>query len=366
MLVVFRADASLSIGSGHIMRCLALADRLREVGSECHFIVRQNSGDRTDEIRRRGHIVHRLPADRCHESQAMSPPSKSPWLSCSWEEDAEQVYSITHSIQPDWLVIDHYGLDSQWESVFRKCGARILVIDDLANRPHCSDLLLDQNLGREQKDYVFLTPGHCKHLIGPLYALLKPEFAALRDESVNRRKSSNGDFAHILISMGGVDSDNLTCEVLDSLDSVEFSKPVHLTIIMGAGSPHLDSVIQRASELASFSSDVLTNITDMCERMAVADLAIGAAGGTAWERCCLGLPSIIVVAAENQRPGARALASVGAAHVIEDPELICSELPELIEDLAIPARLAAMSERASNVCDGRGVFKVASAMVFPE
>jgi len=357
MRVAFRVDASLQIGSGHVMRCLTLADALRAIGATCHFLSRGHAGHLLDLIRRRGHVAHELPivsglADADGTAHAR-------WLGCDWRTDADQSAAVLDGLAADWLVVDHYALDARWEEAMTRPGRCLMAIDDLADRRHACELLLDQNLGRQPGDYAGLVPAACQVLAGPRYALLRPEFAALRPRSLARRRQA--ELKHVLVSMGGVDQDNATGRVLDVLRGCDLPDGFRLTVIMGGKAPWLDAVRAQAGQMP-WPADVLVDISDMAVRMMEADLAIGAAGGTAWERCCLGLPALMIVLADNQWPGARALAASGAAWLVGTPEDIVAELPAQIAHLRNAATLAGMSGHASAVTDGEGLARVMSMM----
>jgi UDP-2,4-diacetamido-2,4,6-trideoxy-beta-L-altropyranose hydrolase len=276
-----------------------------------------------------------------------------------WQEDARQTLDALKAWKPDWLVVDHYALDAKWERALADAAGKIMVIDDLANRPHECELLLDQNLGRVASDYDGLLPAECQRLIGPRYALLRPEFAALREQSLSRR--SNPELKRILISLGGVDRTNVTGRVLEALSESALPRSTELDIIMGAAAPYLDDVRQQTARLP-FKATVSVNVKDMAQRMCLADLAIGAAGSTSWERCCLGLPAILMVLAENQVPGAKALEAAGAAKMIGVPALVATMLPSIFAALSNTTWLIRMSKAAANITDGQGVFSVVSIM----
>ncbi|MGP9664678.1 UDP-2,4-diacetamido-2,4,6-trideoxy-beta-L-altropyranose hydrolase [Halomonas sp. AOP22-C1-8] len=353
-MVAFRADASLQIGSGHVMRCLTLAAALREQGAECHFLCREHPGHLIEMIEARGFTAHRLPMVHqdgvaVQESDVQS--GHAHWLGASWQADAKACRSLLVHLAPDWLVVDHYALDAQWEAVVLPKPTRLMVIDDLADRPHRAALLLDQNLGRDIIDYADLVPVNCQVLAGPQFALLRPEFASLRDVSLARRRQ-HPQFRRLLISLGGVDKDNVTGQVLSALRDCELPPILNIEVVMGAIAPWLDDVKARAAEL-DCQVEVVVNVTDMAQRMANADLAIGAAGSTTWERCCLGLPTLMIVLAQNQWPIAQALAKTGGA--------ICLGTPDRMDDLA--TKLTAMSSKdmlhtmslaAETVTDGKG------------
>ncbi|MDK9557271.1 UDP-2,4-diacetamido-2,4,6-trideoxy-beta-L-altropyranose hydrolase [Marinobacter sp. M216] len=356
--VVFRVDASLEIGSGHVMRCLTLAAALAEKGARCTFVMRELPGSLAVMVGGRGHEVRMLPEREAPNSESL--PGHAGWLRTDWETDAADTIAEIRDARPDWLVVDHYALDARWEQALADSAESLLVIDDLADRPHVCDVLLDQNLGRSQSDYDGLLPTDAGQLIGPRYALLRPEFAQKRARSLARRRS--GDVKTILVSMGGVDSENVTGDVLRALDSVEELASCHVTVVMGGGSPHAEEISGLVQRM-HLRARVMVNVGDMASLMSDADLAIGAAGGTAWERCCLGLPSLLIVMAANQKPGTDALDRAGAALAIGDRRHISKTLAGAVGSLLDPVELRAMSDRAASLCDGEGVRRVVAQML---
>lgn len=359
MSVAFRVDASLDIGTGHVMRCLTLAGALAASGAECRFICRQPPGHLIEHIRNKGYRIDTLlPAGTSMlamrgESQPRSYPPHADWLGCPWKTDAAETRAILSQDEPDWLVVDHYALDARWEQALQGSYKKLMVIDDLADRPHACDLLLDQNLGREPGDYEALTPAHCKRLIGPRYALLRPEFAALREYSLQRRQQPA--LKRLLITMGGVDQPNATGKVLEALKTCPLPSDCQITVVMGASAPWLEQVRSLAATMP-WTTTVRVSISDMAQVMADSDLAIGAAGATSWERCCLGVPTVVLVLAENQRSIAQALSDAGAALLIDAETFKNQALitPELFELQA----LGAMSEAAAAITDGLGVTRI--------
>jgi UDP-2,4-diacetamido-2,4,6-trideoxy-beta-L-altropyranose hydrolase len=361
MKFAFRADASICIGSGHVMRCLTLADSLKARGHESLFLTRPHAGHLADHIRDRGHTVVLLPVEG--DAQCEPDPDGPPhadWLGGPWTGDATASLAALKDIAPDWLVVDHYALDARWEALLAPACGRMLVIDDLADRPHACDMLLDQNLGRRAADYEALLPAGCITLVGQQFALLRPEFRALRAASLARREAPV--LRRILVAMGGIDKDDATSAVLDGLDAASLPAGVGVTVISGRDAPWLDKVRGRAARMR-LPTEVLAGVRDMAEHMVQADLAIGAAGGTAWERCCLGLPSIVVVLAENQRPGAEALARAGVAWVLDAVAGVPRALPGLLAAVAVPASLAQTARRAAGITDGRGAERVCERLL---
>ena len=373
--IAFRTDASLQMGSGHVMRCLTLADALRAKGAQCHFISRAHPGHLMEVIRQRGYTVSSLvtavpqaqaaiknSAVTVQESQQnqQHEPAHAAWLSNTWQTDAQETAAVLASLQPDWLVVDHYALDQRWEDALAADCRQLLVIDDLADRPHRCDLLLDQNLGRQPQDFAALVPTHCQVLTGPHYALLRPEFAALRPYSLQRRQAQPF-LRQLIITMGGVDQPNATGKVLQALKTSALPQEIRITVVMGLTAPWLQSVRELAAQMP-WPTEVVVNVNDMAQRMADSDLAIGAAGSTSWERCCLGLPTLMVVLAENQQLGAQSMEAAHAARLIGAVSDIATQLPLAVAELIESERQGRMSLAASAVADGRGVEKVLSAM----
>lgn len=361
--VAFRADASVRIGTGHVMRCLTLADQLARQGHECCFVCRAHPGHLGDLIAGKGHdliLLPLAPAEGESRMESGSSDDYAQWLGATSQDDARQTREAIATWKPDWLVVDHYALGAEWERILANVVGNIMVIDDLANRAHECALLLDQNLGRVASDYDELLPMDCQRLIGPRYALLRPEFAEHREQSLKRREHQA--LKRILISLGGVDRTNVTGQVLDALAESTLPASTELDIIMGAAAPYLDEVRQQAARLP-FKARVSVNVTDMAERMCLADLSIGAAGSTSWERCCLGLPTVLVVLAENQAAGAKALEASGAAVVIGDQKQLETTFSSVLAYRTDASQLHRMSIAAAATTDGNGALGVVQTLV---
>jgi UDP-2,4-diacetamido-2,4,6-trideoxy-beta-L-altropyranose hydrolase len=358
--VVFRADASLEIGSGHVMRCLTLAEALQAQGAECHFLCREHPGHLCEVIEARGFTVHRLPLE---ENTAETDTEDNPepehdhahWLGARWAQDAAACRAILTELAPAWLMVDHYALDHRWETAVLDglpgSAPRLLVIDDLADRRHIADLLLDQNLGRQVEDYRGLVTEACRVLAGPRYALLRPEFREWREASLIRR-AREPRLQRLLINLGGVDKDNVTGQVLDALSACDLPEGLKISVVMGAAAPWRESVTAQASQMPC-PTEVVVSVSDMARRMAEADLAIGAAGSTSWERCCLGLATLMVVLADNQLQIADAIAENGASTTLDLSELKASLVAKLAA-LSAPGVLTTMSQQAADLVDGQG------------
>ncbi|WP_420848687.1 UDP-2,4-diacetamido-2,4,6-trideoxy-beta-L-altropyranose hydrolase [Pseudomonas silesiensis] len=362
--VAFRVDASLQIGTGHVMRCLTLADALKLQGSECQFICREHPGNLIDHILSKGFQVHVLPLkgpttanlSDVSVSPAEPQPAHATWLGSTQEEDADKCTAILSEQIFDWLIVDHYALDARWETALKAHYQKLMVIDDLADRPHQCDLLLDQTFGRDSNDYTPWVPDTCTLLCGSEYSLLRPEFAALRCYSLQRRR--DWKLEHLLITMGGVDKDNATGQILEALKSTKLPDNCHITVVMGATAPWLEDVRLQALQMP-WPTTVKAGISDMAQLMADSDLAIGAAGATSWERCCLGLPTLMLVLAANQRKVAHGLEHAGAVQVLQGPEEISTRLPHLLNELvSSPCLRERMSRAATEIADGHGVASI--------
>ena len=359
---MFRVDASLRIGNGHLMRCLTLAEELRAQGAECLFICRKHEGNLLDRIEKQGYQVRALTgADNevFYRSQR-AVPAHADWLGTDWGSDAAETLQALSGEVADWLVVDHYALNWRWEQALRVACRSLMVIDDLADRRHDCDLLLDQNLGRKGEDYDGLIPAGTVRLIGPSNALLRREFAGLREASLSARQLPQ--LKRILVTMGGVDKDNATGQALTALSACLLKPELQITVVMGPKAPWLRQIQEQAEQM-NCATRVLVDVKDMAQLMAESDLAIGAAGGTAWERCCLALPSIVCVLAENQLQGGRALQQAGAAILIQGLKELPAVMGEILRSGHGSAMLRRMSLAAAGVTDGSGAESVSRRML---
>lgn len=293
--VLFRTDASIEIGSGHLMRCLTLADQLRNEGAEVAFVCRDLPGGMFDLLHARGYRFARLP---------MAAADKVPQPS-----DAVETIKAARQLFPggtDWLVVDHYRLDAEWERLLRPHTKRLMVIDDLANRFHDCDLLLDQNYYRDmERRYRGLVPEQCISLLGPKYVLLRPEFAQARQKLGVR----DGNVRRILVFFGGSDPTNQTQKAVEALRLLG-RWDIEVDVVVGSANPHCDAVQTMCGELPNVAFH--RQVSNMAELISNADLGIGAGGAAMWERCYLGLPTLTVVFAANQERTTEDVAEIGA------------------------------------------------------
>ncbi len=348
--ITFRVDASFSLGFGHLSRCLVLADAFVRLGAKCVFLTRLRGGPFISEIERKGHKVLLLP-QRADDNS---------FFGVTEEQEVEDVLEALETLcrVPDWLVVDHYGATEMWHRAVRKNCKRLMVIDDLADRAIDADLILNQNLYANPSAYRGLSKGACL-LAGAAYSLLRPEFQLERPNALARRRSPG---RRVLVSLGGGDPSGMTVPIVSALTDDTPLNATSLCIVLGLGAASCMPVVEKLLQGSPGDHRVVFNAQNMAVLMAESDLCIGAAGSSAWERCCLGLPSLTFVFAENQFQAARALSKIGAT--IEMNSNTLPMLRPLIDELLLdPARLRDMGERAAGVTDGHGVERVMQSML---
>lgn len=358
MKILFRTDASTIIGLGHVMRCLTLAKKLRENGAECVFACREYEGNYFKEINKNNFHVYALPSNynkKVNKLNIKIKGNKNPSISYQGDYDANETKLVVNQIYYDWIIVDHYALDKNWERKIKPLCKNLMVIDDLANREHDCNLLLDQNLGRVKKHYQNLVPNDCKILLGPKFALLRPEFNLLRKQSLIRRKVPK--LKNLIITFGGSDPKNISEKVLKMLVNVPLAYDHQISIIFGPYAPWKEN-IKSLSKTLPINIVIKENVRNMAEIMSKSDLAIGAAGSTSWERCTLGLPSIVCAFADNQTFILDELNSNGISKVFFVDDKL-DNLRKIILDLMDnPKELLKMVENSSNITDGLGSERV--------
>jgi UDP-2,4-diacetamido-2,4,6-trideoxy-beta-L-altropyranose hydrolase len=280
------------------MRCLTLAEELRDSGAEVSFISRMHPGNLNELIREKGFSCHELPGAptvESNEQYVQDPRSEyASWLGVSQQQDARETIEAVGATQADWLIVDHYGLDKEWERLLRPHAAKIMVIDDLADRRHDCDLLLDQNFFIDGgKRYDKLISPSCTRLLGPKYALLRKEF---REARTNLRERT-GEVKRVLVFLGGGDPENITELAIEALSDAELLN-LQADVVIGSQNPHREKIEKLVQARPRTTLHIQAN--NMAELMCTADLAIGAGGSTTWERLYLGLPSIAIPIAKNQ------------------------------------------------------------------
>lgn len=352
MRVFIRVDASTQIGLGHLIRCRTLAVELRARGAEVQFICRAHPGHATRALEEKGFQAILLPPPQTGES---SLTGYAAWLGVPQERDAAETLEAIGATTADWVIVDHYGLDAQWERIVRARAHRIMVIDDLANRTHDCDLLLDQNFGADAPGrYDGLAPTACRLFLGPRYALLSPEYREFKPRVRSKVE-------RVLLTFGSADVHNATGLALEALSSQDLAH-LHVDVVVGSANPHRTPIVALAERRGRVTVyDPRPQLADLIDG---ADLAIGAGGGTTWERLCLGLPTLVVSIADNQVPSSLALAEAGFISYAGALEaLTVDEVRSQIVQLANnPERLQAMSALGPGLVDGTGALRMVEAL----
>ncbi len=354
MNVVFRTDATSRIGTGHFMRCLTLAEELQHHGVQIRFASRDLPQYLRDMLETKGMELASL------ESDATPYPAgdlaHSHWLNASQAQDAQATKQALSGREWDWLIVDHYALDARWENALRPSAGHIMAIDDIADRYHDCDVLLDQNLYADmQERYAGKVPAQCRQLLGPRYALLRDEFR----ESRKQARQRTGPVKRILVFFGGMDADNYTGRAIEALAGLEVGA-WQVDVVIGMQHPCREQ-IEKLCESHGYHCHVQTK--RMAELMAHADLAIGAGGSAMWERCCLGLPALSVCVADNQRRQIADAAEQGLIYSLSGDNELTSALWGHISSLLENEPLRKLISRvAMQEVDGLGVNRVAAAL----
>lgn len=318
---IFRCDASPEIGGGHVLRCLTLADALKEKGYLCAFASDPATAAYMPLIKQKGYAL---------------------------TQDGEN--------NTDLLIVDHYGLDAEYEKNHRP-KKRVIVIDDLANRKHDCDILIDQTLNRDPLDYKNLVSENCRVLAGTEYALLRPQFSSARENSLKRRDALNGKVERIFVFTSSMDKDDIAGKIISALSG--YGRKLSIDIVLGGRALYLENV-RNLTAASRHALTVHTDIDDMAGMMAAADIAIGAGGTTSWERCCMGLPALVFEIADNQKT---IISNLGKAGAVRDlggiadinEETLCPALKDLDDN---PQKVVEMSKAARTICDGQGTHRV--------
>jgi UDP-2,4-diacetamido-2,4,6-trideoxy-beta-L-altropyranose hydrolase len=331
--ILFVVDAGLRVGGGHVMRSLTLAGALEAEGAACVFVS---------------------PPEAAAVLDIFAP--RTARLAAASTEPRDLAQAVGGA-DFEAVVYDHYGLQAADHRAMAH-GRPALVIDDLADRPLGAELVLDSGPGRKAADYDGLIPDEARLLLGPAFAPVRPQFAALREKALAWRGEP---VQRILVSLGLTDLGGVTARVIERL------RPrigdAGLDVVLGTSAPSLPGLSKVARRDPRLSLHVDT--PHMARLTAEADIAVGAAGSSTWERCTLGLPSLMLILAENQRAAAGTLAERGAALVVDlaAPDFEARfdrALTRLMIDADLRRSLAAAS---AELCDGRGAERGAAAFL---
>ncbi|MCT2536289.1 UDP-2,4-diacetamido-2,4,6-trideoxy-beta-L-altropyranose hydrolase [Aquibacillus koreensis] len=341
MNIFIRTDGSNQIGTGHVMRCLVLASELCNVNVNVNvsFICRSLTGNLVDYIEDNGFKVYKLP-DPWHKNKKDKDCSHLEWLRQNWTTDAKQTMEVlTKEPKVDWLILDHYSFDQNWESAVQTCVDKLMVIDDLANRLHDCHLLLDQNLYRNRRGrYGHKISDSVITLLGPKYLLLRSEF---KNKELNRKRT--GSVERILVSFGGADPTNETLKVLRAINQINRTE-ISIDVVLGHSSQHYQMVRDYCQTMKQVTLHF--QIDYIAKLMSKADLAIGAGGSTTWERCYLCLPTITIETADNQSEILTYLDELGAIRHLGVNQMVSEEkiVDTLNNIISCPIVIQKMSE----------------------
>jgi len=354
MNYLFRVDASSVMGIGHFMRCLTLALEIKKDGARLRFVTR-HLPKYLAEILKENTIEHVQLNVRKFERHGTL--KHACWLGVSQDDDARDTVMSLAGETWDWLIVDHYALDEQWENQVNRFIKNLMVIDDLADRQHSCDILLDQNyfIGMENR-YDQKIPKHSKLLLGPTFALLRDEF---KEERV-RVRLRKGPIKRILVSFGGVDAANFTTKVLQAL--IELNYQLEVDVVIGSQHPNLDQIMALC-DLHDYAYHI--DVGYIGKLMCNADLAIGAGGSSSWERCCLGLPTLIFSLADNQIEIAKNIELLGACIYMgnaDDKNLL--ELKDRLGKLLLSSdQISRLSKKAYSLVDGLGAERLHQELI---
>jgi len=331
MKALFRVDATPALGAGHVARCLALASELVARGTEIIFVVGNASELAAQLVAARGFQVYKLGANA--------------------DQDADETARIVSMAQTNWVVVDHYALGAEWEGKVRRTGVRIVAIEDLPDRRHDCDLLVDANFRADANP-----ASSARALLGPQYAMLAPEFRQARG------RERDGSVRRILVGYGGTDPTNETCKALAALAAIGMNRP-EIDVAVGNAYPHDDAVQAALRHLPG--ARLHRGLPHLAFLMQACDLAMGAGGTSTWERLCLGLPAIVSTTAANQVRSVAALATDGYFLYLGPAEQVTSEAMKqsLMTKIADPDALRRESARGRTLVDGAGAVRVADAML---
>ncbi|RJG49015.1 UDP-2,4-diacetamido-2,4,6-trideoxy-beta-L-altropyranose hydrolase [Motilimonas pumila] len=347
MQFFFRTDANADIGYGHVMRCLTLANQLQTLGAQCYFICQ--SADAFPQHLFLGDVKLCL--------------IDAPSLNKDAELSAEILSKKQFNSALDWLILDNYQLGDEWVLLLPKVD-NLLVIDDLARFHQTASILLDQSLGRTKQNYIDKVPANCQLLVGESYTLLRPEFLQLRSQAEAKRKSFEAN--HLLISVGATDHLNISQILLSSLKYLSQEYYPNVSVVLSSKAKHLSSIKRWVSDYQEKQQrrqiKLLTDVSDMAKLMLSADLAIGASGSSAWERAAMGLPTLNIITADNQKFIARAMNKMGltkALKLFDDKHKIAQQIMQISQQ----KHAQFLSQSGFNTIDANGCQRVIKTML---
>ena len=356
MKFFFRLDASPKIGTGHLMRCLSLASHLKKKGFSSDFITSGLENSLMQLISEQGHKHHKIEKKENYNNYFQN----QDYFYLDNIFDAEKtIQIIKEEKQPSSIIIDHYGIDSEWHKKLQSYCKKLIVIDDIANRKFECDVLMNPTYDFNKSSYDNLVSESCLKLIGAEYALIRPEFLEIRPKS-KKKRSANKDLKEILIFMsGGLSLDEEIILILNVLDSIEWPYKPKINLVLNNNDP-LIKTLNTNNLVFDLDINILSDVRNMAQLMHDSDLAIGSAGTASWERCCMGLPTLVKVIADNQKQIANKLENVGAISTWSNEYDLKRKLKSLISS---SENLFQMSQRAFSIVDGKGVSRLADILL---
>jgi UDP-2,4-diacetamido-2,4,6-trideoxy-beta-L-altropyranose hydrolase len=331
--LLIRADASITMGTGHVMRCLALAQAWQDSGGRAAFAIAESTSA----------IREQLAAESCEVISVAGAAGTA--------DDSAQVIALAHKQQADWIVVDGYQFGADYQAALKAAGLKVLFLDDYGHAAsYSADLVLNQNAHASESMYATREP-YTRLLLGPRYCLLRREFASWR--GWKREVARVG--RKVLVTVGGSDPENVSAKVIEALRP---QSGIEVTVVVGGSNPHFESLQRSTSQ--SGRVRLLKSVANMAELMAWADVAVAGAGSTCWEMCLLQLPMALIDFAENQKPIAHALDALGAAvHLGAAKGLMETEIATRVRSLlASETERATLSERCRTLVDGGGTARV--------
>ncbi|HEY9691119.1 MAG TPA: UDP-2,4-diacetamido-2,4,6-trideoxy-beta-L-altropyranose hydrolase [Oculatellaceae cyanobacterium] len=336
MKIIIRTDANIAIGTGHVMRCLALAQAWQDAKGQAIFVMQMVVPVLADKLQSEGMQIVYLPVE------------------LNRNEDAEETVKIARQYEAQWVVVDGYQFDAEYQRAIKDAGLHLLFVDDYGHSDrYYADVVLNQNISADEGMYT-KREEYTRLFLGTSYTLLRREFLQWR----RWKRSHPSTATKILVTMGGSDPDNVTLKVIQGLQLLQIEK-LEVLVVVGGSNPHYEK-LQTACENASISICLKRNVTNMPELMAWADIAITATGSTTWELAFMGVPSILIVLADNQEAIAQTLNTMNIAvnlgwHTHFTFIDLVKRLSQLLPDLT--ARKA-MSVSSQQLIDGEGSNRV--------
>ena len=354
-----RADASPVIGIGHFVRCLNLAKSLIESEAEVSCISRNMGADLNNRLVTSGCRVIDLPSQNNASDQNLD--DYATWLGACERDDFSQCLNLISGNADCSIIVDHYGVNEEWLGVAKKAFKKLIVLDDLAERKLDVDLVLNQNLGWTAKDYAHLVGQETKLLLGPQYALLAENYSTAR-QKLDRSFKIEAPL-RVLVSFGGADIENVTGKVAQVLEEMQTKHNLLVTIVVGPMNPN-SKELNAISQRSDGKIVLIQGANNLTDAYASHDIAIGAVGGSSWERCCLGLPTVLVPIAENQKSAAKKLDSAGAGILVDyESDHFGLDLLNALDQMSNFEILEEVSQRALDICDGEGAGRLCDELL---